>query len=177
MSSSSSTSILEEEISDPRNNPSAARKNQKKHTTTKDVEHNTGLNHSPGTQALARNPVEYLKRKGNETGVLEDNLNLPCTKTSTAPTRTTSSAISTILKTGIRAGEKHSLDVRNERQQLKRRSTRPTCTAECPICMRVFHTTVSEISRLPSSLICISSYRSKSFYNFARALSGYCLIQ
>eukprot|EP00978_Attheya_sp_CCMP212_P017524 scaffold46830_cov62-Attheya_sp.AAC.3 len=172
---SSSTSILEEERSDPRNNPSAsaaaaARQNQKKHTTTKDVEHSTGLNHSPGTQALALNPAEYLKRKGNETGVLEGNLNLPCMKTSTAHTRTTSSVISTTLKTGIRAGEKHSLDVRNERQQLKRRSARPACTAECPICMRVFHTTVSDISRLPSSLICISSYRSKMFYNFARAL-------
>eukprot|EP00978_Attheya_sp_CCMP212_P007625 scaffold17668_cov67-Attheya_sp.AAC.5 len=112
----SSTSILEveEERSALRSNPSAARQNQKKNTTTKDVEHNTGLNHSPGTQALARNPVECLKRKRSKAGVLEDNLNLSCMKTSTAPTRTstntTSSVISTTLKTSIRAGEKHSLD-------------------------------------------------------------------
>jgi hypothetical protein len=167
----SSTSIPEEERSDLRkhSSTSTALQKQKTHTTTKDVEHNTSLNHSPGTQAVARNPVQYLKQKRNKIGVLEDNQNLSSMKTSTPPTCTTSSVISTALKTGIRAGEKHSLDV-NESRQLKKRSTRPTCTAECPICMRVFHTTVSDISRLPFSLICISSYRSKTFYNCARAV-------
>eukprot|EP00978_Attheya_sp_CCMP212_P009804 scaffold23361_cov62-Attheya_sp.AAC.3 len=158
----SSTSILEEERSALRNNhnPSTARQNQKKNTTTKDVEHNTGLNHSPGTQALARNPVEYLKRKGSKTGVIEDNLNLSCMKTSTAPTRTTSSVISTTLKTGIRAGEKHSLDV-NERRQLKKRSTRSTCTAECPICMRVFHTTTKSLTEINHHIMSCSDLQER----------------
>jgi len=159
----SSNSILEEERSALRNNPSAARQNQKdKNTTTKDVEHNTWLNHSPGTQALARNPVKYLQRKGNKTGVpeAEDNLNLSCMKTSTAPTRTTSSVISTTLKTGIRAGEKHSLAV-NERRQLKKRSTRSTCTAECPICMRVFHTTTKSLTEINQHIMSCSDLQER----------------